>query len=49
MNTGRTVFSQLMDYLPTYEFQKCVNRIPAITDHEAYRAEISFLPWPLRN
>jgi len=26
MNTGRTVFSQLMDYLPTYEFEKCVNR-----------------------
>jgi uncharacterized protein DUF4372 len=26
MNSGRTVFSQLMDYLPTYEFQKCVNR-----------------------
>jgi Domain of unknown function (DUF4372)/Transposase DDE domain len=26
MNTGRTVFSQLMDYLPTYEFQKCVTR-----------------------
>jgi hypothetical protein len=26
MNAGRTVFSQLMDYLPTYEFQKCVNR-----------------------
>ena len=26
MNTGRTVFSQLMDYLPTYEFNKCVNR-----------------------
>ena len=26
MNTGRTVFSQLMDYLPTYEFQKCVDR-----------------------
>src|SRR5437879_7121244 len=26
MNTGRTVFSQLMDHLPTYEFQKCVNR-----------------------
>jgi hypothetical protein len=26
MNTGQTVFSQLMDYLPTYEFQKCVNR-----------------------
>jgi len=26
MNAGRTVFSQLMDYLPTYEFQKSVNR-----------------------
>jgi len=26
MNTGRTVFSQLMDHLPSYEFQKCVNR-----------------------
>src|ERR1039458_9853277 len=26
MNTGRTVFSQLMDFLPTYEFQKCVSR-----------------------
>ena len=26
MNTGRTVFSQLMDYVPTYEFQKCVTR-----------------------
>src|SRR5260370_1279911 len=26
MNTGRTVFSQLMDYLPSYEFQKCVTR-----------------------
>jgi hypothetical protein len=26
MNSGRTVFSQLMDYLPAYEFQKCVNR-----------------------
>ena len=26
MNDGRTVFSQLMDHLPTYEFQKCVSR-----------------------
>ena len=26
MNAGRTVFSQLMDYLPTYEFNKCVSR-----------------------
>ena len=26
VNTGRTVFSQLMDFLPAYEFQKCVTR-----------------------
>jgi IS4 transposase len=26
MNAGRTIFSQLMDFLPTYEFQKCVKR-----------------------
>jgi hypothetical protein len=24
VNTGRTVFSQLLDFLPAYEFQKCV-------------------------
>jgi hypothetical protein len=26
MNTGKTVFSQVMDFLPVYEFQKCVRR-----------------------
>jgi hypothetical protein len=26
MNLGRTIFSQLMEHLPPYEFQKCVNR-----------------------
>jgi len=26
MNVGRTVFSQLVDYLPTYQFQSCVDR-----------------------
>lgn len=26
MNTGKTVFSQLMDFLPRYEFSKCVKR-----------------------
>jgi Domain of unknown function (DUF4372)/Transposase DDE domain len=26
MNTGRTVFAQLMEFIPTYEFQVCVNR-----------------------
>ena len=26
MNLGRTVFSQLMEFLPAYEFQFCVER-----------------------
>lgn len=26
MNTGKTVFAQLMDFLPAYEFRKCVER-----------------------
>jgi len=26
MNIGRTIFSQIMDYLPTYEFRQCVER-----------------------
>jgi len=26
MNAGQTVFSQLIDHLPSYEFQKCVER-----------------------
>ncbi len=26
MNSGRTVFSQLMDFLPKNEFDKCVQR-----------------------
>ena len=26
MNTGRTVFSQIMDFLPLHEFRKCAKR-----------------------
>src|SRR3989338_331956 len=26
MNSGKMVFSQLMEFLPLYEFRKCVNR-----------------------
>ena len=26
MNTGKTIFSQVMEFLPVYEFQKCVQR-----------------------
>lgn len=36
MNSGRTVFSQLLDYLPTHEFNKCVRR------HHGHRRVRSF-------
>jgi len=26
MNSGKTIFSQLMDFLPSYEFRRCVER-----------------------
>lgn len=26
MNSGKTIFSQIMDFIPVYEFQKCVER-----------------------
>jgi len=41
VNTGRTVFSQLMDFLPAYEFQKCVSRYRG--DHKVQ----TFLPRPV--
>ena len=28
MPIGKTVFSQLMDLIPEYEFQKCVDKFP---------------------
>ena len=35
MNEGRTVFAQYLDFLPKYEFDKCVAR---------YRGNPSWLP-----
>lgn len=26
MNSGETIFAQLMDFVPVYEFRKCVDR-----------------------
>jgi len=26
MNSGKTIFSQLMEFLPIYEFRQCVGR-----------------------
>jgi hypothetical protein len=39
MNVGKTVFTQLMDFLPTYEFHQCVERY-----HGEYKVK-SFSCW----
>ena len=39
MNFGKTIFAQLMDFVPAYEFRKCVNR------HSGNRKVISFSCW----
>ena len=44
----RTVFAQLMDHLPAYEFRKCVER-PAIVVCAVSPVGISFSPWLSRN
>jgi hypothetical protein len=36
MNTGRTIFSQLMEHLPHKEFQKCVGRYSGDARHRGF-------------
>jgi hypothetical protein len=36
MNAGKTVFSQIVDYLPWYEFQKCVARYRGDAHHRGF-------------
>ncbi len=43
MNEGRTVFSQLMDVLPKYEFDKCVQRYRGNFRARAFSAYEQFL------
>ena len=39
MNSGKTIFAQLMDFVPAYEFRKCVNR------YSGNRKMIRFTCW----
>ncbi len=36
MNTGRTIFSQLIEHLPHKEFQKCVERYRGDSRHRGF-------------
>ncbi len=43
MNTGRTIFSQLMEHLPHKEFQKCVERYRGDARHRGFSCWDQFL------
>jgi hypothetical protein len=43
MNAGQTVFSQLMDHLPSYEFQKCVERYRGDAHHRGFSCRDQYL------
>lgn len=43
MNTGRTIFSQIMDYLPLDEFRKCVKRYQGNYKVKSYSCLDQFL------
>src|SRR5450830_96702 len=43
MNAGQTVFAQLMDHLPSYEFQKCVVRYRGDAHHRDFSCRDQFL------
>jgi len=43
MNAGQTVFSQLLDNLPSYEFQKCVERYRGEAHHRGFSCRNQYL------
>jgi Domain of unknown function (DUF4372) len=43
MNAGQTVFSQLMDHLPSYEFRKCVERYRGDAHHRGFSCRDQYL------
>ena len=43
MNAGQTVFSQLLDHLPSYEFQKCVERYGGDAHHRGFSCRDQYL------
>jgi len=49
MNEGRTVFSQLMDFLPLHQFRHCVERYGGNYKIQASLVWISSSAWPLHS
>ena len=46
MNTGKTLFAQLMDFLPWTTFTRIVDRMAAITGSGRFPAPSNTGPWP---
>ena len=46
MNTGKTLFAQLMDFLPWTTFTRIVDRYAAITGSGRFPAPSNTGPWP---
>jgi hypothetical protein len=42
MNKGQTIFSQVMDFVPTHEFKRCVERY-----HGSYKVQSATLQMPV--
>jgi hypothetical protein len=49
MNAGKTVFAQVLEHLPRYEFDKCVKNTRAIIGSENFPVTISFSALPSLN
>jgi hypothetical protein len=49
MNQGRTVFSQLISFLPDREFRRCFERYQGDIRLRGFSAGINIWPWPSRN
>ena len=43
MNTGKTIFTQVMDFIPWYEFQKCVERYSGNYKSRMFTCQDQFL------
>ena len=43
MNEGRTVFAQVMDFIPRHEFSKCVRRYQGDKHVRQLRCHLQFL------
>ncbi len=50
MNSGKSIFAQLMDFLPCNEFSTLRQTLPRrLQTQERFLAGISFFAWPSRS